>query len=119
MRVFWFIFGLISLALGLIGVLLPLVPTIPFLLLAAFAFSQSSERLHDWLLNHPRLGPPIHDWRDHGVISKRAKILALGSILLSWLIPFSLGVRPLILTIQAVVLVAVATFILSRPDSPR
>ncbi|HTE49693.1 MAG TPA: YbaN family protein [Kofleriaceae bacterium] len=68
--------GLLFTALGGIGVLLPLIPTTPFLILAVWAFSGSSERLHRWLLFHPRFGPPLQRWRSHRVVPWRAKITA-------------------------------------------
>ncbi|MGB0901076.1 YbaN family protein, partial [Halocynthiibacter sp.] len=69
MRTLWLIGGLLSFILGLIGAFLPLLPTVPLMLLATFCFSKSSERLHNWLINHPRFGPAIADWNDHGSIS--------------------------------------------------
>jgi uncharacterized protein len=84
MRVFWIILGLLSLGLGTVGAFLPLLPTVPFLLLAAYSFSKSSERLHYWLINHRVLGPPIIAWRDGGVIGPRAKFMACGSIVASF-----------------------------------
>ena len=60
--------GYVSLGLGIIGLLLPVLPTTPFILLAAFAFSKSSEKLHGWLLNHRLYGPLITNWQRHGVI---------------------------------------------------
>jgi len=65
-----------SLALGIIGIFLPVLPTVPFVLLAAWAAGHSSPRLSRWLENHPRLGPPIADWRRGGVVSRRAKWMA-------------------------------------------
>ena len=75
-RTAWLGLGFASLGLGLAGAVLPLLPTTPFLLLAAWAFSNSSERLHRWLLEHPRLGPVILDWRRHRRIPLSAKVLA-------------------------------------------
>ena len=71
----WFMLALavLSLALGVAGLFLPVLPTVPFLLLAAWAASHSSPRLSQWLENHPTLGPPITDWRRAGIVSRRAK----------------------------------------------
>lgn len=68
--------ALASLGLGVVGLFLPLLPTVPFLLLATWAASRSSPRLQQALLNHPRVGPPIRDWHQGGVIRRRAKLLA-------------------------------------------
>ncbi len=79
--------GSVSLALGVIGIVLPLLPTTPFVLLAASCYLRSSERLARWLLEHPRLGPPILAYRAGRGISRRAKVIAMvtlwGSITLS------------------------------------
>lgn len=117
MKLLWLVLGLASVALALIGVALPLLPTVPFLLLAAFFFARSSERLHHWLLTHPRLGPPIEDWQTRGAIGRRAKWLASGSMLAAFVLSVAMGVRPTILVIQALTLCAVAVFIWSRPEA--
>jgi len=117
MRVIWLIAGLIALLLGLIGVLLPLLPTVPFLLLAAFCFSKSSERLHHWLLNHPRFGPPIMDWQTSGAISRKVKLIASVTIALALALSLAMSVRPQIVLIQAFVLAAVLVFIWTRPEA--
>jgi hypothetical protein len=120
MRLVWMICGLASLLLAIAGVVLPLVPTVPFLLLAAYCFARSSETLHDWLLGHPTLGPPIQHWRENGAISRRAKKLATGSIAVAFgiSVAFSvaLGLAWWILAIQAVVLAAVLVFIWTCPE---
>jgi len=118
MRSLWIIAGLVSMALGVIGAFLPLLPTVPFLLLAAACFARGSERLHDWLMAHPRFGPPIADWRDGGAISSASKRAALVAIALSFAIPFALGAALWVVAIQAVALGAVAAFILTRPGGP-
>ncbi len=117
MKIFWLCFGWLCVGLGAIGAFLPLLPTVPFLLLAAFCFARSSERVHTWLVEHPRFGPPIADWRRSGAIRRRVKWLASASILVSFAIPALLGVKPMILAVQAVALTAVAIFIWTRPDS--
>ena len=119
MRFVWLCLGLTALALGCLGVVLPLLPTVPFVLLAAFCFAQSSERLHTWLVTHRFFGPQITDWQTSGVIRRPAKIAATVSVGLVFSISLILGVSAMILLIQAVVLSAVLVFIWSRPDLPR
>ncbi len=114
----WIAAGLLALALGLLGIPLPLLPTVPFLLLAAFCFARGSNRLHDWLLAHPRLGPPIHDWRAHGAISMRAKATAALMLGLAFAGSVAMGAPGRVLAIQAVVLPLVALFLFTRPDPP-
>lgn len=117
-RLFWMAGGLLSLAAGIVGIVLPLLPTTPFLLLAAFCFARGSKRLHDWLVHHPRLGPPIHDWQKHGAISRRAKQLALLSIAAVLALSYLFGAPTRIIIIQLVVLSCVSLFILTRPGPP-
>ncbi|MEM9735788.1 MAG: YbaN family protein [Pseudomonadota bacterium] len=118
MRWLWNGLGWIAVALGMIGAALPLLPTVPFLLLAAFCFARGSERFHRWLLTHPRFGPPIRDWQAHGAISRRAKVMAVAAMAASLLLPLVLGAPLQVLWIQAPVLACVALFILTRPNGP-
>lgn len=69
--------GLAALGLGIVGVLLPIMPTVPFLLLAAFCFSQSHPKWADRLYDHPHYGESLRNWRDRRAISRRAKISAV------------------------------------------
>lgn len=116
MRVIWLAVGWLCVALGVLGVALPVLPTTPFLLLAAYAFARSSPRLHDWLVMHPLFGPPIEDWRREGAISRRAKRLAILSMAAVFLISLALGVGPLVLAVQGAALTCAAAFILTRPN---
>ncbi|RMH92902.1 DUF454 domain-containing protein [Lysobacter pythonis] len=75
-RLGWWLLAYASLALGFLGIFLPGLPTVPFVLLSAFAAARGSARLHRWLLGHPRFGPMIHDWQSEGAVSRRAKRLA-------------------------------------------
>nr|NIQ97234.1 DUF454 domain-containing protein [Desulfuromonadales bacterium]NIS43213.1 DUF454 domain-containing protein [Desulfuromonadales bacterium] len=72
--------GLSCVALGVLGIFLPLLPTVPLLLLAAACFARSSERFHSWLLDHPRLGPMIRGYLEGQGIPLRAKIAAISLI---------------------------------------
>ncbi len=73
MRILWSTVGFSSLAAGLAGAVLPLLPATPFFILAAYAFSRGSPKVESWLLGHPRWGPVILDWRRERAISKKAK----------------------------------------------
>jgi uncharacterized membrane protein YbaN (DUF454 family) len=69
-------FGAIFLVVGIVALAIPVLPTTPFLILAAYCFSKGSDYLHDWLLNHNWFGPPINDWRRNGAIKVQYKIVA-------------------------------------------
>lgn len=112
----WLALGLISVGLGFAGVVLPILPTTPFLILAAFAFSKSSPRLRHWLVTHPVFGGPIRDWEDKGAIRPRYKILACTAMGLVLGISLLSGVDGLIVMIQVIALGGAAGFILSRPN---
>ena len=118
MRAVWFAIGVIALGLAALGVALPLLPTTPFLLLAAFAFARSSDRLHDWLVNHRVFGPLIQDWRQHRAIDRRVKIVSVISMVAIFALSFALNASTTVLVVQAVVLTLAACFILSRPSPP-
>ena len=117
-RITWLIVGLLALALGAIGIALPLLPTTPFILLAAFAFAQSSEKLHQWLLDHNVFGPLIENWQQHGAISRRTKVVSVVSMAALPLISAAMKAPAVVVVVQLVVLGAVAAFILTRPLPP-
>ena len=114
-RLFFLLLGCVAIVLAVAGIVLPLVPTTPFLLLAAFCFARSSPRLHDWLVTHPRLGPPIAHWREGGCIAPRTKAAAVATMLALLVISWIVGVGATVLAIQAAVLALVALFIVTRP----
>jgi uncharacterized membrane protein YbaN (DUF454 family) len=72
--------GLLAVALGAIGVFLPIMPTVPFLLLAAFCFARSHPEWEQRLLDHPQYGASLRDWRNRKAISRRAKVTAIGAM---------------------------------------
>jgi uncharacterized membrane protein YbaN (DUF454 family) len=116
-RSLWFALAVVALVIGAIGIFLPLLPTVPLLLLSALGFARSSERLHHWLLAHRTLGPPISDWRERGAIGRRAKRAATVSIIAGFAISIVLGPPPWVLAVQALALAAVSLFIWTRPNA--
>ncbi len=82
-RFAFLLLGFFFVTLGFIGAFLPLLPTVPFLLVALWCFARSSQKFHDWLYHHPRFGPLLQDWDRYGVIPRRAKILACSMMMLS------------------------------------
>jgi uncharacterized membrane protein YbaN (DUF454 family) len=116
MRGLWLALGGLFLGLGLLGVVLPVLPTTPFLLLAAGCFAKSSPRLHRWLLAHPTLGPPIRNWEENGAISRPAKRLAVGSMAAVLGLSVVVGLHWKVLLAQAVLIAVGSAFILTRPD---
>ncbi|WP_379552046.1 YbaN family protein [Erythrobacter sp. W53] len=85
--------GIISVALGAIGAFLPIMPTVPFLLLAVFCFARSNPALEQKILDHPHWGPQVREWRERRAIPRRAKVMAVGAMsagaVFTW---FTLGV---------------------------
>ncbi len=117
-RPVWLLIGLASLGCGMAGVVLPLIPATPFLLLAAYAFARSSPRLHEWLISHRQFGPIIENWRQHRGIDRRTKVVAVLAIALTFAISWLVGAAPWVLGVQAVVLTGVAAIIVTRPEGP-
>jgi uncharacterized membrane protein YbaN (DUF454 family) len=112
----YLILGWGAVALGLIGAILPVLPTTPFLLVAAFAFGKSSPKAREWLINHAHFGAPIQDWEERGAISRRAKILAVSMMSLVFIVSIFMGSPLWALLMQGILMGIGAAFVLSRPD---
>ena len=107
-----------AVAIGAVGVVLPLVPTTPFLLIAAFAFARSSVRLNRWLREHRTFGPLIDNWHRDGSIDRNVKRNAMIVIAVTPVITWLFAAPLWIIACQIVVLSAAAIFILTRPLPP-
>ncbi|WP_151719963.1 YbaN family protein [Gemmobacter serpentinus] len=118
MKLVWLILGCLAVAVGVIGVFLPLLPTTPFMILAAACFAKSSDRLHGWLMGHRVFGPMIRDWRAHRAIPRRGKRAALIAMGLAFLLSVALGVAWWALLLQALVLVTMGSWIWTRAEPP-
>lgn len=119
MRLVWLALGLLAVGLGVLGIFLPLLPTTPFMILAAACFARSSDRLHGWLLRHRLFGPMIVNWRQHRAIPRRAKYASLGAMAAAFGISIILAVPAWALVAQAAVLLAMGSWIATRPEGPR
>lgn len=117
MKPLYLLLGWVFFALGATGILIPGLPTVPFMLVALWAFSKSSKRFHDWLYSHPLFGPPLQQWQDHRVIPMKAKVLAVATMIvsLSYMI-FVADVSAWITAVTAVVMVSAGAYILSQPS---
>lgn len=117
MRGLFLAIGLFFVALGFVGAFLPVLPTTPFLILAAACFAKSSRRLELWLLDHPRFGPTLREWRIRRAIPRKAKFMSLAGSSVGFLL-FWLGSNPgplLMVAVASLMLVGVA-YVFSRPS---
>jgi len=116
-RALFLFLGWLSIAVGIAGIFLPIIPTTPLAILAAWFFSRSSVRWHTWLLQHRIFGPTIATWEAHGVISQKAKILAttMMVILFSYTLIF-VHVSIYIKSVISLIGLCVLIFIWTRPS---
>lgn len=110
-----FAIGLGATGLAIAGVVLPLLPTTPFLLVAAWAFARSSPRFEAWLLSHARFGPLIADWRREGAVGSGAKRASAVVMLATLAVGALLGLSATLLVLQASVFAGVSLFLWTRP----
>ncbi|MDF2180172.1 YbaN family protein [Aliiglaciecola sp. CAU 1673] len=115
----WRAVAVISLLLGLLGIVLPGLPTVVFLLISAWAAGKGWSDLERWLLSHPRYGTPISQWRTYGAVPRRAKwaasVMMSISILLLWLSLTLVIVKALL----SLLLLTIATWLWLRPEPPQ
>jgi len=102
--------------MGAVGVVLPLLPTTPFVIMAAFAFAKGSPRIARALESHALFGPIIEEWRQNGAIAPRYKIAAHAMMGAALLLSWSSGLSARILAIQAVCIACASIYILTRPN---
>ena len=112
----WWLLAWASLALGVVGIVVPGLPTVPFILLSAYAAARGSDRLHAWLLAHRRFGPLIRDWQAHGAVSRRAKWLATATMALASALMFLTAPRWWMAATGTAIMLAVGTWLWCRPE---
>lgn len=119
LRPLYFAAGVILVGVGIVGYIVPVMPGTIFLILAAACFARSSRRLEAWLVNHPRFGPSVVAWRQHGAIPRRIKIVAIVAMAISFVVVLIAHPPAMWLWITGAVLLACALFVGSRPEGPR
>lgn len=109
------VIGVILVPIGVAGVILPVLPGVPVLILAAACFSRSSPRFERWLVNHPRFGPGIIAWRERGAIPRRAKILAISMMTISCFVVYTSGAPAFVKIPVLAGIMGAALFVVTRP----
>lgn len=116
-RLMFLVLGWSFVALGLLGVVLPLLPTTPFMLVALGCFARSSERFHGWLYHHRLFGPPLRQWEAHRVIPPSAKVAALTMMTASMIyMTFFAGMPWYLLAVASAAIAVGAWFVASTPS---
>lgn len=116
-RLFFLILGLTFVGIGAIGVVLPVLPTTPFLILALLCFAKSSERLHGWLYHHRVFGPSLQKWDQHRVIPPLAKAMSLSFMSASMIYATAFTATPwYVLAAMASISLYGAWYILTKPS---
>ncbi|MEW7974451.1 MAG: YbaN family protein [Candidatus Thiodiazotropha endolucinida] len=110
------ILAYLFLALAVIGVILPGLPTVPFLLLAAWFAAKGSERLHRWLYAHPHFGKLLVDWEQQGAISRSSKVTAVILLVVAWVVMYLRISSPWVMVGLTALFVSIVVFLLTRPE---
>jgi uncharacterized membrane protein YbaN (DUF454 family) len=114
----WWLLAYTSLGVGIVGIVVPGLPTVPFVLLSAFAAARGSERLHARLLAHRQFGPMIRDWQAHGAVSRRAKRLAVSMMAACAVIMVLTSPKWWMWATGIAIMTAVAIWLWRRPEPP-
>lgn len=115
----WLGIGWMAVGLAIIGAILPIMPTVPFLIVAVWAFARSSPRLRDRILNDPRFGPMLRDWMDYGAIPPFTKGLAVVAMAGGCVSSYVIGMPYWFIAAQAGICTLISAYILTRPNPPR
>ncbi|GFE84027.1 inner membrane protein [Steroidobacter agaridevorans] len=112
------VLAVVCLVIGVVALFVPGIPTTVFILIAGWAAARSSPRFHDWLINHRHFGPMLRDWRAHGAVSRRAKILATVMMTGSAVIFFMVSPRRWVAELLTALMALVLMWLWLRPEPP-
>lgn len=115
-RLVYLIAAYFFLALAVIGIFLPGLPTVPFLLLTAWFSARGSKRLHRWLYQHPHLGKILIEWESEGAISQTSKILAVSMLMVSGVVMYHRFNNQWALAGVTLLFILIAVYLISRPE---
>ena len=116
----WWLLAYAALGLGIVGIVVPGLPTVPFVLLSAYAAARGSRRLHAWLRRHRQFGPMIRDWQATGAVSRRAKRAATAMMALSAAVMFATAPKLWMAATGTAIMGVVAIWLWRRPEpAPR
>jgi len=118
-RPLFLVAGVALTLVGIVGYFTPGMPGTIFLILAAGCFTRSSPKLESWLLNHPRLGPSVVAWRENGAIPRKIKIIAIGSMAISFVIVLLVHLSALWTAVVGIALLLSAIYVGTRPEGPK
>ncbi len=117
MPIVWYSIGAIAFGLGVIGIALPILPTVPFLLIAVWAFARSSPQLRQKILNHRVYGPPIKAWQERGAIGRIAKIWAVSAMTAGIATALWVGLPAWLIAGQTIICLSVGLYVIMRPEA--
>ena len=112
----WWLLAYAALGLGIVGIVVPGLPTVPFVLLSAYAAARGSRRLHAWLRRHRQFGPMIRDWQAQGAVSRRAKWLATVMMAACAVVMFLTAPRAWMAATGTTIMAVVAVWLWCRPE---
>lgn len=115
----WWLLAWTALGLGVVGIAVPGLPTVPFILLSAYAAARGSARLHAWLLGHRRFGPMIRDWQAGGAVGRRAKWLATAMMAAAGVVMVLTAPRGWMAAAGITIMAVVAAWLWRRPEPGR
>ena len=117
MRYFWLGLGWTCVGLAMVGATMPVMPTVPFLLVAAWAFSKGSPQARAWLFRHEKFGPLLQAWCEHGAVPRAAKVASAVAMAVSYGIIVAVTDFPVwVLVLKGLLFVAIAVFVATRPE---